>query len=154
MYIGFIIGTVVAVVVALVALAGVLVFGHAAVKLGDTEAKAFGGFSIGLLVVTLAVYFLATWPTFNMEYHSYHQVGGVVSDVQARFLAGESGGSTQNFAVQFEGSDQVYRCDDTRCALIKQGDYLALSCIRDWQWAAGSTDGYGCQFVSSRKHAS
>jgi hypothetical protein len=99
------------------------------------------------LVATVVIYVATTWPTFDMEYHSFRPVAGTVAAVESRFLGG-SDSTTQNYAVRFDGSDQIYRCDDTRCALLKPGDHLELSCIREWQYA--STDGYACRFIASR----
>jgi hypothetical protein len=52
------------------------------------------------------------------------------------------------YAVRMTGSDQIYRCDDSRCSLLKPGDELSLWCIREWQQA--STPGYDCNFGDSR----
>lgn len=101
----------------------------------------FGSFVAA--VATLGIYVAATWPTFDMQYHSYKQVSGSVQAVSSRFL-GDGKSTTQNFAVTIAGHD--YRCDDTRCALVKVGDTLTLSCIREWQYAG--TSGYDCNFVS------
>ncbi len=102
--------------------------------------------SIGAPVALLLVVglFIGTaWPPFNMDYHSYRQVHGTVADVQARFL-GDGNSTSQMYAVRLADSGQIYRCDDTRCSLLKPGDQVWLWCIREWVQA--STPGYDCNF--------
>jgi hypothetical protein len=95
------------------------------------------------LVATLAGFGYGLYP-YDMAYHSYRPVTGVATaDVQSRFLAGDDG-TTQNFLVTLPVGQ--YRCDDTRCASIKKGDAVSLSCIKEWVY--GGTDGYDCRFVS------
>lgn len=100
---------------------------------------------LGAVVAVAAVvmFTAGAWPPFNMDYHQYRSVHGTVAEVQDRFLGGEHG-STQLFAVRLAGSDQVYRCDDTRCSLLKPGDEVWLWCKREWQQA--STPGFVCNF--------
>lgn len=109
------------------------------------------GWAYGLIVAALVIagiFTAMTWPPFNSEYHSYKQVSGVVTEVQGR-LVGEDRSTNQVFAVRLAGSDQIYRCDDTRCALLKPGDTLTLWCMREWQQA--STPGYVCNFGASTR---
>ncbi len=96
-----------------------------------------------LAVVVVAGFAIGLWP-YKWEYHSYQQVAGNVADISARFRV-DGQATSQSFAIRFQGRSQIYRCDDTRCALIKPGDRLVLRCIREYQWA--SVSGYGCVFV-------
>lgn len=94
----------------------------------------FIGFAVGL------------YP-YDMEYHSYRHVQGTVAATQPRLL--RNGDSTsQYYALRLREDGKTYRCDDTRCSLIKQGDQVALWCIREYEYA--STSGWGCRFDSTR----
>lgn len=99
-----------------------------------------------IALITIAIYVFATWPPFDMRYHTYRYIGGTISAISPRLLS-DGKSTTESFAVQF-GSDQTYRCDDTRCSLLKPGDALHLWCIRQFQWNA--TEGYQCNFADSR----
>lgn len=89
---------------------------------------------------------LTAWGMFpyDMQYHRYKHVAGTVDNVQTRLLADGDSGTTQNFAVRLREAGDIYRCDDTRCSLLKPGDHLELWCIREWQYAA--TSGWVCKF--------
>lgn len=108
----------------------------------------FGFATIAVALVLTGITYGFMYPLLDSEYHTYRPVGGMISDIQSRAMA-DGKGSTDYYAVQF-GNDQTYRCDDTRCALLKPGDVLFLSCIREWQY--NGTDGYDCDFLSSRKN--
>jgi len=96
------------------------------------------------LIIQIGVNVFWNFP-FDMAYHSYRPVSGVVEDINSRFLSSNSGKSTeQKYAVRFKGSDQIYGCMDTRCSLAKKGDHLQLACERQWQYA--SVSGYDCRY--------
>jgi hypothetical protein len=109
------------------------------------------GVAVRVTAVVLAVIFLGSFGAglypYDMQYHRYKHVEGTVSSIEARMLA-DGDGTTQNYAVRFE-TDDTYRCDDSRCSLVKPGDQLSLWCIREWQYA--STSGWGCRFDKSRR---
>lgn len=134
-----------------VIVAGVLIyFGRRVIKdkhdrelLEPSDGKIFVGGGLLVLLVTIGIFIVATWPLFDMEYHSYKLVNGQVAESQSRLLA-EGKGTTQNFAVMLAGTNDIYRCDDTRCSLLKPGDHIWMWCIREWQQAA--TPGYVCNY--------
>jgi hypothetical protein len=99
----------------------------------------------GLIIAVLMAF--GYWP-YTAEYHQWRPVQGTVTHVDSRIIGADSGVS-QRFVVQFAGSDVAYGCDDTRCATVHPGDVLALSCKREWEWAANS--GYGCRWVDVRR---
>jgi hypothetical protein len=111
------------------------------------EARIYAWIAALAALATIAIYVVVTWPTFDMTYHTYHKVGGTITDIKPRGIA-EGNGTTFDYAVQF-GSDQTYRCDDSRCAVLKDGDTLALWCIPQWQMNA--TAGYACNYASSHR---
>jgi heme/copper-type cytochrome/quinol oxidase subunit 2 len=94
------------------------------------------------VVVTLGISAWVFFP-YSMEYHQFRHVEGNVQDVQSRFL-GDGKSTSQNYAVRLTEDGQTYRCDDSRCSLLKPGDHISLWCIREWQYA--STSGYRCRF--------
>lgn len=116
---------------------------------GDGFAKA-GGIVSAVSAVVLVIIVLLPVPVgfwgLNNEWHQWRPVGGTVTAVSSRLLAGGNGGATQRFVVQFAGSDKQYACDDTRCSLVKTGDVLHLSCKRHWQYSG--VPGYDCNYVS------
>lgn len=103
--------------------------------------------AIPSLIVILGIAGLAMWP-WSAEYHQWRPVSGSIAEVQSRLLsAGDNGGSNQKFVVRFTGNRQEYSCEDTRCALLKPGQHLELTCIRAWQYAG--TPGYSCAYFRS-----
>jgi hypothetical protein len=97
------------------------------------------------LAGALVIVMVLSWFPYEKEYFYWSPTGGEVTSIESRLMA-DGEGMTENFVVTFAGEDQQYRCDDTRCALVKPGDTLMLNCKRDWQWA--STHGYECRFDS------
>jgi hypothetical protein len=88
------------------------------------------------------------WP-YKAEYHQWRTETGTVTAVDSRFV-GQDRSTTQRFVVTLDGVRQR-SCDDTRCAQVKPGDALTLSCKRAWQYAG--THGYDCNFVARRAAA-
>lgn len=125
----------------------VLILGCLAVIVfAEVEFKLIAAF---VLAVVLGIGGLALWPPFDMEYHRYKPVDGTIDQIQARMVGDGDGGTTQMFAVRFRGVGTMYRCDDSRCSLLKSGDRLWLRCIREWQYAAES--GWKCNYVRSEQ---
>lgn len=116
----------------------------------NLPAKSWFFSGLALLVVTVGITASTMYP-YEAQYHQWKPVNGTVGDVQARLLADGNGGATQRFVVRLDGGEQEYACDDTRCALLKVGDFLELSCVREWQYAG--TDGWACNYFSSRRQA-
>lgn len=130
-------------------------WGVRTIRRGGEDDRFIGGMAAGLsglcLVGVLVFGIGGLWPMFDMQYHSYRSVSGAVDQIQARMLGDGSGGTTQMFAVRFRGDATMYRCDDSRCSLLKAGDRLWLRCIREWQYAA--EDGWKCNYVRSEQAA-
>jgi hypothetical protein len=98
-----------------------------------------------LALIVVPVFVLTTWPTFNLDYHRWQYVAGTVATVETRLVE-----QTELYAVTLtETGDQVYRCDDTRCSVVKTGDRLGMWCIYQWQQA--STPGMVCNFGDHRR---
>ncbi len=136
--------------VVMLAAAGMVAFGrrlrrtaHRSASEADRQfvGSWFIGFGIVIAVFTAGG---AAWGFFpyDMQYHQFTRVEGRVESVQPRFLGG-NGTTTQQFAIRLAGGG-TYRCDDSRCALVKADDTIRLWCIREWQYAA--TPGWVCRF--------
>lgn len=107
----------------------------------DEPSWGWGGviaFLIGIPIAALGFY------PFNMAYHSYRPVSGVVEKIDSRFISTGSKSTETKFVVKFAGDSQLYGCTDTRCANTKPGERLSLACIRVWQYAG--VDGYDCKY--------
>jgi hypothetical protein len=140
---GTLIGIPVWVIIGLVVLAAIGFFVYE-----KDVAYAFGGIAV---FVVLTVVALAGFYPWHTEYHQWQETKGVVTDVSSRVLTTGSGDDksiNQRFVVNLKGVGQR-SCDDTRCANIKTGDTLTITCKRKWQFAG--TDGYDCNFVDLRR---
>lgn len=104
-----------------------------------------GGVVWLVVVLGIALSPLGFYP-YHSEYHQWRELGGTLTQVDKRLISTDNG-MEDKFVVRFAGSSQQYGCDDTRCAGIHVGDYLALSCKRAWQYTG--TDGYDCRFVAT-----
>lgn len=112
-------------------------------------AGSFAGVLVALVLVVAGTAWLE-WP-WSAEYHRWHVTTGTVTDVSSRLLASDTqgGGTTQRFVVNLAGIGER-SCDDTRCATVKVGDVLTLSCKRAWQYVG--SHGYDCAFVEVQHH--
>lgn len=110
------------------------------------DAPLFLGCAIAGVVGLVALTFFTVWGEYpyNSEYHQWRTTSGTVTQVGSRLL-GDDKSTTQRFVVTLAGVGQR-ACDDTRCAEVKVGDQLTLSCKRSWQYAG--SDGYDCNFES------
>lgn len=100
----------------------------------------------GTAAALLVVVGLAGFYPYGAEYHQWRPVSGTVAKIDKR-LIGNGKGMEEKFVVVFAGDGQQYGCNDTRCASVRPGDSLAITCKRTWQFAG--TDGYDCNFVST-----
>lgn len=106
----------------------------------------FLGWAAAAATAVVAVISLVTFYPYSAEYHQWRGVGGEVQTIDKRLLS-TSDGMEEKFVVTFKDGGQQYGCDDTRCASVKPGDELVLTCKRAWQFTG--TDGYDCRFVST-----
>lgn len=104
------------------------------------------GVAAALIVVGIAASPLGFYP-YQAQYHRWEPVQGTVDQVAKR-IVNDGDGITEKFVVRFEGNQQEYGCEDTRCAVVDRGDQVSLACIRVWQYAG--LDGYDCRFVENR----
>lgn len=121
-----------------------------AVFAGDATEFTFGGFVC--LILTLGITAFTFWP-YHWEYHSWQPKQGTIASISNRFIASDTqgGGTTQRFVVTFTNKNDPgpYSCDDTRCSLLHKGDFLQLSCKREWQYSGNP--GWSCNFVDARQ---
>lgn len=79
---------------------------------------------------------------FNSDYMSYKPVAGKVEQIASRQIA-DGKAMSQRFVFKING--QQYGIDDTRAALVKEGDTVNLNCTKEFVW--GSTNnGYACNW--------
>lgn len=145
--IGYIVGTSVAGLLALICVA-VVVWGfiHRArdeYDSGEGAMSIVGGFIA--LVIVGGLYVFAAFPPFDMDYHRYDPKQGTVASIDKR-LVSDGEGMSEKYVVRFKDQAQQYACLDTRCADVGKGDQLELACIKVWQFYG--TPGYDCEFVS------
>lgn len=144
---GYLIGTIIAAIIFTGVLAGSALIGRALRR--DNEyvmARAMNGLGIGLAVATAGIWTWGAFPPFDMDYHTYRPVTGIVESVDKRLLA-DGDGMSEKYVVALAGDPQQYGCEDTRCALIRVGEPVELSCQKMWVYAG--TDGYDCRFVQA-----
>jgi len=134
----------------------ILVFiGYGVYLIRRDGAHEYGGWSIGLmatvggtvcLIIAVVIAAVAFFP-YKAEYHQWRPVNGTIAHISSRIL-GTSDSINQRFVVEFTDG-RLRSCDDTRCALLHEGDWLALSCKRYWQYSGDS--GYDCNYVEARR---
>lgn len=79
---------------------------------------------------------------FNPDYMHYKPVTGTVQAVASRQI---SDGQSMSTRYVFQINGQAYGVDDTRAALTKPGDLVALNCMKEFVW--GSTaNGWACNW--------
>lgn len=110
----------------------------------DRANYTFGTAVSFIAALVFAVIFTIGQFPFDSAYHKYNTYSGTVDQVASRVLPAGDKQVEQKFVVRFKDSDQEYGCLDTRCALVKPGDHLTLSCIKEWEWAG--TDGFDCKY--------
>lgn len=115
----------------------------------DRGMARFLTYAAGVFTVVTVMVGIAAFYPFGGEYHQFRNVSGTVEQIDNRLIGNGSGGMEDKFVVRFKGSTLQFGCDDTRCASVREGDSLVLSCKREWQYTG--TDGYNCRFVSMEK---
>lgn len=116
----------------------------------DDELQWFG-FIGGCLasLAALVLLVIGLYP-FDSQYHKWTTKTGTVAEVNRRMIANsDDGGTDQKFVIRFTSGTQEYGCNDTRCALVKKGDKVQLSCKRVWQYSG--TDGWDCNYLRTEK---
>jgi hypothetical protein len=136
--IGFIVGIIFSILITL----GMLAFTIWAFIDKDGRPIGFGVMAVYWLIIAPLIAW-CFWP-YDMAYHSYRPVSGTVAEVNRRQVSTGDNGFEEKIAIRLTSSDQIYGCTDTRCALAKKGDHIALSCIRTWVYA--SVPGYDCRY--------
>lgn len=111
----------------------------------DAPKAAYVWGGIGALFVQLIISGFWNFP-FNMQYHSFRPVSGVVSSINSRLVDTGNYSTETKYVITFKGSPQPYGLTDTRGAAIKVGDTVGLKCERTWQYA--SVSGYDCRYNS------
>jgi apolipoprotein N-acyltransferase len=114
---------------------------------GNTGFAAIGGGLVGLVVCALAL--TASWFPFKAQYNRYVPVAGTVQQISSRILGDGNNSVTQRFVITFRDGRQR-ACDDTRCSLVRAGDFVVELCERDFQLNTPA-EGWNCNFISYRR---
>lgn len=131
-------------IAALFILAGIIVLALSIWMWHDThEGLGVVAAAVAYLVAVFAILGFCYYP-LDADYHQWRDVSGTVEQIDNR-LIGSGDGMETKFVVLIDG--QQYGCDDTRCAGVREGDDLTLSCKRAWQYTG--VDGYDCRFIST-----
>lgn len=142
--IGSIVGTVLIIIGLAVAVLSAIMFLRARRRDdGDLVFLWFWPPVLGLLLAIIIA--IVMWP-YSPQYHQWRQVSGTVSEVEARLLGSGEGGMSEMFVVRFEESGAPYRVDDSRGALVEEGDTLTIFCRQVWEYQAA--DGQECRWGS------
>lgn len=119
---------------------------------GATSSSPAGAFTTGLIgVVICALAIAASWFPFGAQYNRYVPVAGTVQAISSRILGDGSNSVTQRFVITYTDGRQR-ACDDTRCSLIRAGDFVTEICERDFQ-LNNPAEGWNCNFISDRRAA-
>lgn len=123
---------------------GMIVLGFALYREGGAYGEDWmlmlGGAATVVSILVGTLYFM--WP-LDTEYHQWQPRAGTVEAVDKRILS-SGDGIEEKFVVRLDDG-QEYGCQDTRCALVKAGDDLSLSCKRAWQYTG--RDGWDCRYA-------
>jgi hypothetical protein len=99
------------------------------------------GLALGLVMLVPPIVGLSM-VNFDSDYMAYKPVSGKVEQIASRQIA-DGKSMSQRFVFKING--QQYGIDDTRAALVKEGDTVNLNCTREYVW--GSTNnGYACNW--------
>lgn len=134
-HIGFIVAVTALIVCSLVMGAGAI-SGAITLKAGMFD-EAIGSAIVSVCALLIGAAILWGIYPFDMEYHKYVRISGTVSAVTPRLY-----NQTDNYVVTIGG--QYYRCDDSRCATLHEGNHVSLLCSRVWQYA--SENGWVCNY--------
>jgi hypothetical protein len=87
------------------------------------------------------VWFGINHPAFDMEYHSYQQIEGKVTEIER-----------DNDVRMFElkGDPRDLSCTEPWCTKVEVGDTLTLDCVRD-NGVSDKANVWECEFVSSEE---
>lgn len=97
------------------------------------------------LLLTAVVYVWATWP-FAYEYHHWIDKKVHVAASSSRLLTDGDGNINQKFVVRDERGT-FYGINDTRGALVKEGDTVSLRCKRAYDYGVPrSSHGWDCKW--------
>lgn len=137
-------------ILAIVLLAGVVCILTALFVGGERfydEERAMVGISGVIVIITAASVLGFGYFPWKTDYHRYSVVEGTVAESNSRLISNGDKGVSQRIVIRFNESDQLFGCDDTRCALATVGKHVRLNCIKEYQW--NSQPGWACKYGQS-----
>lgn len=93
-------------------------------------------------IIYAAMFTWGAYPPLNSAYHTYVPTTIQVASTSSRLL-GDGNSTTQYFAIQ-DKEGNTYRCDDTRCSVLKPGQFVTLMCVKEFE--TNGTPGESCNF--------
>lgn len=98
---------------------------------------------IALAGIIFGIWAWATWPPFDMQYHTYQPTTITVANVGTRIIDDGNNSVSERFAI-LGANGQTYGCDDTRCSVLDKGETITLLCEEEWE--ANGVPGYVCNW--------
>lgn len=95
-------------------------------------------------LVVLAAVFSGSWyainyPAFNLQYHSYTEVTGKVTEVER---------VNETWMFELKDDPRNLECTESWCAKVEVGDTLTLECVRD---TPGAANIWECEFINLKE---
>lgn len=122
----------------------VSLIGLSGVRYGDEFGWSFviGGVLAALVVV--GVTGVLMWP-WKHDYHHWVDKGGVVEEVSKRLVPAGDKGMQEKYVFVIDG--YPYGVLDTRAALVKPGDHVAIACKKAFEWGVPQeSNGWDCKW--------
>lgn len=131
-------------VVVLLACVAVFVYGWISRDDYATPSKSLMAGGVIIALITVGLWWACMAFTTSGDYHAWNVKEGNVDRVAKRLIATDNGMS-ERYVVTMDG--QSYGIDDTRAALVQQGDTVSLRCKKDYQWGVPrEAHGWACRW--------
>lgn len=132
-------------IVIVIGLLSILVTGFGIVMMAhDDNDGMIVAFLAGVVALFMLGIGLVGYYPYKTDYHRYSVVEGTVAETNSRLISNDDKGVSQRIVIRFNESDQLFGCDDTRCALATTGKHVRLNCIKEYQWNAQA--GWACKY--------
>jgi hypothetical protein len=95
-----------------------------------------------VLLIMVAISLVGYYP-YRADYHRWYHVSGIVTESGNRLIPSSDGKSVQQRVVLVINK-QPYGVDDTRATVVKSGDYVDLSCKKEFQF--NGVSGWACNW--------
>jgi hypothetical protein len=143
---GYIAGNIAIIVLSLIAVVVIgLALRHGPGEYNDGGGYVLAGITALVWVIALGLWFWSTWP-FAYDYHHWVDKRVHVTDTSSRLLTDSDGNIGQKFVVR-DSTGTYYGINDTRGALVKEGDVVQLRCKKSYDYGVPrSSHGWDCKW--------